>query len=149
MPKTWVTWLDRLGRWAIAAIFLAAAVPKILDPSGFASDVSHYALFWDPLVNVIAITVPWVEAVTALALLSGFAADGAILLTNGFFVFFLVLLGQAWVRGLDIDCGCFGHSEARGHIGLAFLRDVGFLALAVVTLWLRWKRNRQAEVVNS
>jgi uncharacterized membrane protein YphA (DoxX/SURF4 family) len=146
MRKTWLVWLERLGRWAVAGIFLGAAVPKILNPGEFASDVSHYAIpFWDPLVNLIAITVPWVEAVTGLALLSGFAAEGAILLSNGFFLFFMVLLGQAWVRGLDIDCGCFGHSDARGHVGLAFLRDIGFLSLAAVTLWLRRKRNALAE----
>jgi putative oxidoreductase len=136
-----VVWLDRLARWAIAAIFLAAAWPKIMDPSGFASDISHFDMVPDALVNLMAITLPWVEAVAGLALLSGFAADGALLLVNGLFVMFLVALGQAWARGLDINCGCFGHSEATdGNMILSFFRDIGFLALGAAALWLRRKR---------
>jgi len=135
-----VLWLERLFRWGLAAIFLAAALPKILDPSSFAFDISHYALVPDLLVNPMAAVLPWIEAVTGLALLSGFAAEGAVLLANLMLLTFLGALGWALAKGLDIDCGCFGHSGARGHVGLAFLRDVGFLAVAVGAFWLRGRR---------
>ena len=136
----WVVWLDRLARWALAGIFLAAAVPKILDPGGFARDITNYAMVPEMLVNPMAIVLPWIEAVGALALLSGFAVEGGLLLINLLILVFMAGLSQAWVRGLDIDCGCFGHSQAKGHIGLAFVRDVGFLALGLVAVWLRRKR---------
>jgi len=135
-------WAERIGRWIIAGIFLGAAIPKILDPFGFALDISHYQMVPGWAMNPMAITMPWIEAIVGLALLSGFAAEGGIVLSNLLFVMFLVALGQAWARGLDIDCGCFGHSEAKGHIGLAFVRDLGFLALGLVTLWLRIRRRR-------
>ena len=138
----WIVWLERLARWALAAIFLAAAVPKIIDPSGFAADISRYDMVPDIFVNPMAIMLPWIEAVAGLALLSGFAAEGSLLLVNLLIVVFMVGLGQAWVRGLDIDCGCFGHSEAKGEIGLAFLRDIGFLALGLSAAWLRRRRFR-------
>ncbi len=137
-----VVWFERLCRWAIACIFIAAAVPKILDPSGFASDISHYALVPDALVNLMAVTLPWIEAVAGLALLSGFAAEGAIVLVNLMLLAFMAALAWALAKGLDIDCGCFGHSEAKGHVGLAMLRDLGFLAVALCALWLRVRRNR-------
>ncbi len=140
MPSRWVIWSERLGRWALAAIFLAAAIPKVLDPSGFAADISHYALLPDVLVNPLAVVLPWIEAVGALALLSGFAAEGAILLINALLVVFLGAMGQAFVRGLDINCGCFGHSAARETVGFAILRDVAFFAVAATVLWLRRKR---------
>ncbi len=135
-----VLWFERLCRWGLAAIFLAAALPKILDPSGFAADISHYALVPDVFVNPMAVVLPWIEAVMGLALLSGFAAEGAVLQANLLLVVFLAALGQAWVRGLDIDCGCFGHSGARGNVGLAFLRDVGFFAVGMAAFWLRGRR---------
>lgn len=140
MASRGVIWLERLARWALGLIFLAAAVPKILDPSGFALDISHYAILPDALVNLVAIILPWVEAVGALALLSGFAAEGGLLLVNGLMAVFLAALASAWIRGLDIDCGCFGHSAARGHVGLAFLRDLGFLVLGLLAAWLRFRR---------
>jgi putative oxidoreductase len=136
----WMVWLERLSRWSLAGIFLAAAVPKILDPAGFALDITHYAMVPDVLVNPMAIALPWIEAVGALALLTGFAAEGGLLLINLLILAFMAGLGQAWVRGLDIDCGCFGHSDAKGHVGLAFLRDIGFLALGVLASWLRRRR---------
>jgi hypothetical protein len=150
MGKGGIVWLDRLSRWIIAGIFLGAAVPKILDPFGFALDISNYKMAPAWAVNPMAIVMPWIEAMAGLALLSGFAAEGGILLANLMFVMFLAALGQAWVRGLDIDCGCFGHAEAsKGHIGLAFLRDIGFLALGALALWFRAKRNKLAAQVTS
>lgn len=136
----WMVWLERIARWALAGIFLAAAVPKILDPAGFALDISHYAMVPDILINPMAIILPWIEAVGALALLSGFAVEGGLLLVNLLILVFMAGLAQAWVRGLDIDCGCFGHSGAKGHVGLAFLRDIGFLALGLCGAWLRRRR---------
>ncbi len=143
MASRGLIWAERLTRWALAAIFLAAAVPKIIDPSGFALDISHFALVPDPLVNPMAISLPWIEAVAALALLSGFAAEGALLLVNLLMAVFLAALAQAWFRGLDINCGCFGHSEAKGNIALSLLRDAGFFALGLLAAWLRSRRLKQ------
>lgn len=139
-----VVWLERLARWTLAGIFLAAAVPKILSPSDFSADISNYGLVPDVLLNIMAITLPWIEAVGALALLSGFAAEGGLLLINFLIFMFMGALGWAWFKGLDIDCGCFGHVDAKGHIGLALLRDMGFLALGLLGAWLRVKRFKRA-----
>jgi uncharacterized membrane protein YphA (DoxX/SURF4 family) len=144
-PSGWVIWAERFARWAVAGIFLAAAVPKILDPSGFAADISHYAMLPDGLVNPLAVILPWIEAVMGLALLSGFSAEGGIALANLMLVAFLAAMGQAWFRGLDINCGCFGHSGARGEILLSILRDFGFLAVALAALSLRHRRNKTGQ----
>jgi uncharacterized membrane protein YphA (DoxX/SURF4 family) len=126
----------------IAGIFLAAAIPKIMHPSEFALDISHYAMLPDALINPLAVLLPWVEAVMGLALLSGFAAEGAISLANILMVAFLAAMAQAWIRGLDIECGCFGHTGVRGKIGQAMLRDAGFFIIALSALILRARRNR-------
>lgn len=139
------TWLERLGRWGLAAIFLSAAVPKILDPAGFAEDVAHYALLPDPAVNLVAVLLPWIEAVGALALFTDFAAEGGLLLANLLLLLFLGALGQAWARGLDIDCGCFGHGKGNASVALAFLRDIFFFLLAGAVLLLRSRRLRLSD----
>ncbi len=136
------SWIERLGRWVLAAVFLYAALSKILDPSGFASDISHYALVPNAAVNILAITLPWIEAVCALALISGFAADGAVILVNLMLLVFLGAMSQAFFRGLDINCGCFGHSDAGEIILIPIARDALFFSIAVCTLWLRIKMAR-------
>lgn len=129
-------WLERLGRWVLAAIFLAAALPKIMDPAGLATAIAGYRLMPEPLINFQAITMPWVELVVAVALVTGLCLDGAVILANALLLVFLAALGQAWLRGLDIECGCFGHAD-RGHLVGAIVRDVGFLAVSAGVLWLR------------
>lgn len=120
-------WGSRVSRWVLAGVFLAAAVPKILDPVGFAMDISNYAFVPKVLVNLVALTLPWVEALTALCLLAGALREGAVLLVNLMMVAFLIALAQAGIRGLDINCGCFGHSGAAEPVLKALVRDLFFL----------------------
>lgn len=131
-------------RVLLSAVFIMAAIPKILDPAGFALDISHYDTLPRFSVNLIAITLPWVEALIAVSLISGFMDRGGVLLTNLLMVAFLVLTGQAWMRGLDIDCGCFGHAGAREAVSKAFLRDVFFIFWSVLLFaYLRKENGRK------
>jgi putative oxidoreductase len=126
-----------LARLTLAGIFLFAAVPKILDPVGFAMDISNYQVLPQFLVNVTAIVLPWIEAFAALALLSGFAMDGAILLITIQLVAFIGMLAQAWFRDLDIDCGCFGHGKGGRSVAKALMEDWVFLAVAASIMLTR------------
>ena len=52
--------------------------------------------------------------------------------TNGLTLLFLLALLQGVVRGLEIDCGCFGSSAGEtSNLWLAAARDVGLLALGL------------------
>lgn len=136
----WKVWAERLGRWVLAGIFLYAAFPKILDPLGFAQDIANYQILPDVLVNLTAILLPWIEAFAALALLSGFAADGAVLLVTLQMVAFIAMLAQAWFRDLDIDCGCFGHGKGGRSVAKALIEDWVFLAIAISVMMYRMRR---------
>lgn len=119
-------------RAVLGGTFILAAIPKILDPKGFALDITHYDFFPKFAVNLIAITVPWIELFIAFSIIFAVAHKGGILLLNLMLIVFLVLLGQAWIRGLDIDCGCFGRSGAREAVSKAFIRDLFFVIWAIL-----------------
>jgi len=139
-PKPAARWAERLGRWALAAVFLYASIPKILDPAGFAVDISHYDIVPEALLPLLAVTLPWIEALGALALITGFAADGASVLILLLLLTFLGGLLQAWVRGIDLECGCFGHKDAgTGNVLSALLRDLAFIGIAIPVVWFRLK----------
>lgn len=140
--KSLAIWAERIGRWFLAGVFLWAAIPKILDPVGFALDIANYQVLPQVLVNLTAIFLPWIEAFTALALLSGFAADGAVLLVVVQLVAFIGMLLQAWFRDLDIDCGCFGHGKGGRSVAKALVEDWVFLAVAVAVMVYRLRRAR-------
>jgi uncharacterized membrane protein YphA (DoxX/SURF4 family) len=122
----------RVSQIVVGVIFLFAALPKIGDMGSFALQIHNYRMIPVALENVMAVTLPWIELVIALALLLGIYARSGAVLSAGLMGVFLVAIGQAVARGLDIDCGCFGTTDATevGFVKLA--EDVGLLVLAVV-----------------
>jgi uncharacterized membrane protein YphA (DoxX/SURF4 family) len=122
----------RVAQIATGVIFLFAALPKIGDMGSFALQIHNYRAVPVALENLMAITLPWIELVIALALLLGIHARSGAVLSAGLMVVFLLAIGQAVARGLDIDCGCFGTTRA-AEVGIVKMaEDVGFLVLALV-----------------
>ncbi len=131
--QTGAVWLARL---VVAGVFIWAAIPKLLDPAGFAEDISNYQVFPYWSWNLIAAIVPSLELVGALALLTGFFRKGAVALLGLLDVAFIALIASVIVRDIDLSCGCFGHEEEAASIGWPTLwRDVALLvAIAVAGL---------------
>ena len=50
-------------RILLGLIFLAAALPKIADPPGFAKAIWAYGLFPPWSINPLALLLPWLELV--------------------------------------------------------------------------------------
>jgi hypothetical protein len=119
-------WGDRLARWSIALIFLAAAVPKLLHVSDFSAVIKAYAILPGALLLPTAIVLPVVEILLAVGLFANVwkSKVGSVVLL----LFFLAFLAHAIWLGLDIDCGCFGPEdpEYTAFHGLrgALLRDL-------------------------
>jgi len=132
LTKRWNLVASFFMRLVLGGTFILAAIPKILDPKGFALDITHYDFFPKYVVNLIAITLPWIELFIAFSIIFAVAQKGGVLLLNLLLITFLVLLGQAWIRGLDIDCGCFGHSGAREAVSKAFIRDLFFVIWGIL-----------------
>ena len=96
-------------RLVVAAVFLGAALPKIAEPSTFATDIDNYRMVPDALIGPLAVGLPLLEALVAVALVTGVHARGAAIVASGMLLAFAVGMVQAIVRGIDLDCGCFGH----------------------------------------
>jgi uncharacterized membrane protein YphA (DoxX/SURF4 family) len=136
-----------LARIVVGGIFLAAALPKIGDPGGFADTIRGYGLLPAGLVVPIALMLPWLELVVSLYLLAGYMTrwagiGGALLLAM-----FTVALIDALVTGSTAhSCGCFGSSSATNPV-LRFLaggdtitpwdsiRDAILTALCLLIAW--------------
>ncbi len=126
----------RMAQIAAGIIFLAAALPKIADLSGFAGSVHNFHL--EPFIpmaatNLLAMTIPWVELVTGLALVSGVRPRAGAVVYTALLACFTIGVVAALARGLSFDCGCFGRAGS-APIGLKKLAEngvmlvVGFLA---------------------
>jgi uncharacterized membrane protein YphA (DoxX/SURF4 family) len=131
-------WLGLAARLYLGWVFLAACWHKIVDPGMFALDVATYQILPLSLVNVTAITLPWVELVAGIMLVAGFRARAGALLTSGMMVVFIVALLIALGKGLDMSCGCFASqgAEADPISYMTVLRDLVWLALGMYIIFL-------------
>jgi putative oxidoreductase len=134
------TSLEWLCRIVVAATFLLAAVPKILDPLAFSKAIANYRvvlpLIGQDYVYPVAIVLPSLEFIAAIALFFNFSKRAASLACGAMLIMFIGLISQAVLRGLNIDCGCFGNLPASKllakQVGIEkILEDVLWLAMCV------------------
>ena len=139
-------WLATLARLVLGGVFVVAGVLKVPDPAAAVRAVRAYQLLPEPLVAPVAFGLPVVEIAVGLALLAGVVVRTAALAATVLLVVFIGAVGSAWVRGLQIDCGCFdsGGQVAAGETAypLEVLRDVGLLLVALALA--RWPASRLA-----
>ena len=130
-------WLALPLRWYLGCVFVLACLHKIAHPGSFAVDVATYGILPLSLVNLTAITLPWVELTAGIMLIVGFKARAAALMVFGMMVMFIAALAIALAQGLDMSCGCFASQGAQGEdpiSSMTVLRDVGWLMLSVYVM---------------
>ena len=126
-------------QFLLGGIFVVYGAAKIYDPVTFTADIGNYRLLPHVLINLFAIILPWVELVAGLLLILGIWVRANAALIAAMMIIFLIAIGQAWARGLNIHCGCFGTVDG-SKVGLKkMLEDIVYLAIA---LWLWWHAKR-------
>ena len=100
-----------LLRIVLGIIFIYAAIEKISDPAAFSNSINNYKLLPLSLVNLFAITLPWIELSAGLLLLFGVNVKENSTIISAMLVVFFIAISISLARGLDIDCGCFGTSD--------------------------------------
>ena len=125
-------------RITFGLMWIAAAVPKLLDPLQFTMEVRAYQTVADPFPALVALALPPMELILGVLIIVGRWGNLASLwLSQLLLVGFTVLLASAWARGLDISCGCFadGGGDESANFGLLVLRDIGFLVWGGLLIW--------------
>lgn len=119
-------------RLAVAAIFLFAAFPKLLDPVAFARDIDNYRMVPDALIGPLALMLPVAEILVGLALVTGVYARGAALVAGAMLAGFAAGMIQAILRGINLDCGCFGQLAEAQVTWWSVARNATLLAFSAV-----------------
>lgn len=129
--------LARGSRLALALVFVAAAPQKILDPSAFAVSVASYLILPDVLVNFTALTLPWLEMIVAILLVCRAWTGPALLLANAMLLAFLAAVTSAYVRGIDLNCGCFSSAPSASEDMIFYIvRDIVFVVIGLTAAWM-------------
>jgi uncharacterized membrane protein YphA (DoxX/SURF4 family) len=138
MNRGWLIhpWLTVRTQIALGAVFVAAALPKIADPPGFAKAIWNYQLAPPWLVHPAALTLPWLELLCGLALCLGLWTRAAAAWVSALLLVFLAALSLNLTRHHPVDCGCFqtqatarSAEDRLADMRWVILRDLGLLIL--------------------
>jgi uncharacterized membrane protein YphA (DoxX/SURF4 family) len=103
--QPWITLAMRLGA---AAVFIIAGAQKVLDLPASVRATRAYAILPEALVPLAGNALPFVEILIGFFLLFGLLARWAALAYLLLLAAFVVGTIWVWVKGIQIECGCFG-----------------------------------------
>ena len=101
-------WGSLVARLVGAGVFGYAGIAKIGDPAAGVRAVRAYRILPEGLVHPVAYGLPAFEIVLAVLLLVGIATRFVGAVAAGLLAVFIGGVASAGLRGLRIDCGCFG-----------------------------------------
>ncbi len=118
-----------VGLTLVSVVFFSAGTLKLLDVAAFQDVVRLTVIQSWPLSALIALWLPVAECLSVLFLWFPKWRMLALAHLGLMAVAFLGFVAQAWARGLDISCGCFGK-------GLSYPLGFGVFIDAVLVLVL-------------
>ncbi|MEQ1830034.1 MAG: MauE/DoxX family redox-associated membrane protein [Pirellula sp.] len=112
----------------VAVVLWVASISHIANPYYFFEKIIAYDLPMSTFtMKMVSVVIPVVELGLASSLLTSAYRRPIFAMALGLFAVYTVVQGQALMRGLVIDCGCFG--------GFA-KREVGAESLSIATALL-------------
>lgn len=96
-----------LLRLILGVVFIYASLDKLYNQEEFSRAIYNYKFFPEILINIFAIVVPYLEIICGILIITGIYLRGSSLIITLMLFFFIIALTQAYIRGLDISCGCF------------------------------------------
>ncbi|MFQ5722537.1 MAG: MauE/DoxX family redox-associated membrane protein, partial [Candidatus Aminicenantales bacterium] len=87
----------------------------------------------------LALILPWLEVICGFCLIAGILREASALLLSLLLVAFLILITSTIIRGIDIDCGCFGSLSRKVDFKL-IITDL-FLLFMSLTIFFSFKRD--------
>ena len=121
-------------RLLLGGMFLVAAFPKVMNPAAFAMAVRGYKIIPFAYSNLFAIAVSWAELFAAVMLILGILTRKSAAAIGMLLVVFIVAISTVMVRGMVVDCGCFGEKGGSNTSWLLIVRNVGLLAACIIVI---------------
>jgi uncharacterized membrane protein YphA (DoxX/SURF4 family) len=119
-------------RLIVGIVFVYSGIVKVLDPLDFAQQVRNYRMVGQDLAFLVAVYLPWLEILAGVFLAAGVLKKASAALIS------LMLGAVTVVRGIDVDCGCFGALSRRADWRL-LVEDAALLAMTLAVFLARKK----------
>lgn len=116
-------------RIILSVIFIYAGMEKISYPAGFSDSINNYKILPLFTVNFLAIILPWIELIAGVLLLFGIRVKENSFIISVLLSIFIIAIVISLIRGLNIDCGCFG-TFSGSKVGIYKLIENSLLLIA-------------------
>jgi putative oxidoreductase len=138
---------------ALAAIFIYAGIDKMRDPLDFADSIAGFAILPAALISLMAMGLPLFEVGCGLLLIGPATRRIGALAVAVISIVFFIALASALLRGLTLDCGCFGvGAPSRPRMWLELGLDAVLVAGAVFvylhSIARMWTRTENEPAIN-
>src|SRR5450759_5185221 len=97
-----------LARLILGVVLIVAGALKVTSPAVSARAVNAFQILPYEVARYVGYALPVVEIVVGVLLVTGLFTRLSAVVGGLLMLAFLVGIISAWVRGLNIDCGCFG-----------------------------------------
>lgn len=130
------------ARLFAGGIYLWFGLAKIIDVDLTIRSVRAYQILPEAIVPAFGTALPVVEMALGVLLVAGLVTRAAALATGLLSLAFFLAICSAWVRGLSIECGCFGNSGYTADPVPGYVRELVINALIIAACW--WLIRRPA-----
>jgi putative oxidoreductase len=127
----------------LGGAFIFAGAIKAWDPVKFAGSVQNFHILSWPLGVRLAFYLPWLEILCGVALIVGWLRSGALAIMSALMVIFIAASVSARMRGINVDCGCFGSVTKNLTFSWHLAIDLAMLA-GLLALWFLPNRRSAA-----
>ena len=123
-----------LAGLVLGVVLLVAGGLKVTSLAASARAVRAFQILPYDLAGYVGYVLPVVEILVGLLLVAGLFTRVSAAVGGPLLMVFMIGIASAWVRGLNIDCGCFGGGGTIGasetQYGVDLLRDAALVACA-------------------
>jgi uncharacterized membrane protein YphA (DoxX/SURF4 family) len=117
--------LGTAARLVLGVVWLWAGSAKLTDADAAVRAVRAYRILPEAFVKPFAWGLPCVEIALGILLILGIASRVAASVSIVIFAVFIAGIVSVWVRGLRIDCGCFGGGGVSASVnGWSYFREI-------------------------
>lgn len=136
--------VSAFARFYMAYIWISAGLSKLNQHATVAMTIRNYDIFTGEWSNFLAQIIGPLEIMGGVLLLLGLFLKPANKLAIIVLTLFVIGIGQAWLRGLEIDCGCFEtdptESDGPMNYAVTILRDFFYIFLSGWTIVRPFKK---------
>jgi len=140
-------WAAVFLRFGFGLLLIFSSYSKIIHPWEFSIDIENYRIVGEGISRLVAVWLPYLELILAILLITGIWINAAVVINYLLMQLFFLLVLQAYIRRLDINCGCF-NPGGDATIGLLkIIENILFLGLSVVLLIIHFKHYQSKKII--